>query len=72
MSKTKYVVKILLRREKSQIFHVNLLKPNFKRAEIVNVLTRKRCNFDENRDLEISYPFSDPEVYNFESYESDF
>lgn len=64
MSETNYIVNVPDRREKSQIYHVNLLKPYVQRAEIVNVLIEEnRDNKTTEADLEIPYPITDPEEF---------
>ncbi|GBN66027.1 Retrovirus-related Pol polyprotein from transposon 412, partial [Araneus ventricosus] len=57
LSDTNYIVKRLDKKEKSQIYHINMLKPYYKRAERVNLLlTDKRDQEVEENDLEIDYP----------------
>ncbi|GBM73146.1 hypothetical protein AVEN_30038-1 [Araneus ventricosus] len=57
LSDTNYIVKKLDKKEKSQIYHINMLKPYYKRAERVNLLlTDKRDKEIEENDLEIDYP----------------
>lgn len=66
ISETNYVVNIPGRREPSQVFHVNMLKPYRQRAEMINVLFSEITSVDNKEtDLEIVYPHSDPNVYDF-------
>ncbi|GBM36273.1 hypothetical protein AVEN_168811-1 [Araneus ventricosus] len=67
ISKTNYLVRLTNRREKSEIFHINLLKPYHKRAEIVNVLLSEPVGPEPNDvDLEIVYPNANPDIYDFD------
>ncbi|GBL94043.1 Retrovirus-related Pol polyprotein from transposon 412 [Araneus ventricosus] len=67
ISETNYIVSLPNRREKSQIFHINLLKPYHKRAETVNVLLSEQVSSEINEaDLEIVYPNANPDIYDFE------
>ncbi|GBO11832.1 hypothetical protein AVEN_267197-1 [Araneus ventricosus] len=57
LSNTNYIVKRLDKKGKSQIYHINMLKPYYKHAERVNLLlTDKRDKEIEENDLEIDYP----------------
>lgn len=58
ISETNYVTRAPGRREVESLA-CQPIEAFFKRVEILNVFTRERCNFDENRDLEIPYPLSD-------------
>ena len=48
LSETNYIVKLEGGRQKSQIYHINMLKPYYKRPELVNLLLQ------EERDMEAS------------------
>lgn len=52
ISETNYIVK-LAKRDKSQIYHVNLLKPYHQRPEFVNLIT---VDNEESSDLEEEFP----------------
>ncbi|GBM97181.1 hypothetical protein AVEN_153489-1 [Araneus ventricosus] len=67
ISETNYIVSLPNRREKSQTFHINLLKPYHKSAETVNVLLSEQVSSEINKaDLEIEYPNANPDIYDFE------
>jgi len=67
ISETNYIVQLPGRKEKSQIYHVNLLKPYNRRVEYINLIeTVENENLVPESDLEIPYPISDPNVYDFE------
>ncbi|GBM53236.1 hypothetical protein AVEN_47439-1, partial [Araneus ventricosus] len=67
ISETNYLVSLPNRREKSQIFHINLLKPYHIRAEIVNVLLSEPVGPEPNDvDLEIVYPNANTDIYDFD------
>ncbi|GBN66114.1 hypothetical protein AVEN_59011-1 [Araneus ventricosus] len=67
-SVTNYIVKIASKNDKTQIYHVNLLKPYHQRPEKINLLIseRKETPETESDELGIPYPTSDPNVYDFE------
>lgn len=67
ISETNYILSIPGGREKSQIYHVNLLKPYLKRIELVNVLTQGLGEVEGNKDLEIAFPTAEIKIYNFEN-----
>ncbi|GBM67609.1 hypothetical protein AVEN_44756-1 [Araneus ventricosus] len=52
---------------KTQIYDVNLLKPYHQRSESINLLLNgKYESLEYEPELEIPYPTSDPNVYDFE------
>ncbi|GFY13996.1 retrovirus-related Pol polyprotein from transposon 412 [Trichonephila clavipes] len=56
ISETNYLVKIPGRRETSQIYHINMLKPYYKRPEHVNVIINDETkNSLADQELEIPY-----------------
>lgn len=65
ISATNYIVNVPGRREKSQIYHVNLLKHYFKRMEKVNIVTHEYHDPDAMQDLEIAFPSADSSSYDF-------
>lgn len=66
ISETNYIVNVPGRRQQSQIYHINLLKPYHKRVELVNILLREDpCKEIIDADLEIEYPAETSTVYNF-------
>ncbi|GBM51276.1 Transposon Ty3-I Gag-Pol polyprotein [Araneus ventricosus] len=68
LSDTNYIVKMANKNDKTQIFHVNLLKPYHQRTEKINLLIseRKETPEAESDELRIPYPISDPNVHDFE------
>ena len=65
ISDTNYIVSLPGKREKSQIYHINLLKPYHSRSEMINLVEHDEMN--DPPDLEVEFPFyeSDPNVFNF-------
>ncbi|GBN97562.1 hypothetical protein AVEN_102402-1 [Araneus ventricosus] len=65
LSDTNYIVKMANENDKTQIYHVNLLKPYHQRPEKINLLIseRKETPETESDELGIPYPTSDPIVY---------
>ncbi|GBM98698.1 hypothetical protein AVEN_212899-1 [Araneus ventricosus] len=68
LSDTNYIVKMANKNDKTQIYHVNLLKPYHQRPEKINLLIseRKETPEAESDELGIPYPTADPNVYDFE------
>ncbi|GFW48590.1 retrovirus-related Pol polyprotein from transposon 297 [Trichonephila clavipes] len=67
ISKTNYLVEIPGRRETSQIYHINMLKPYYKRPEHVNVIINDETkNSLADQELEIPYLEYNSLVYDFE------
>ncbi|GFV20384.1 retrovirus-related Pol polyprotein from transposon 17.6 [Trichonephila clavipes] len=67
ISKTNYLVEIPGRRETSQIYHINMLKPYYKRPEHVNVIINDETqNSLADQELEIPYLENNSLVYDFE------
>ncbi|GFV64353.1 retrovirus-related Pol polyprotein from transposon 297 [Trichonephila clavipes] len=65
--KTNYLVEIPGRRETSQIYHINMLKPYYKRPEHVNVIINDETkNSLADQELEIPYLENNSLVYDFE------
>lgn len=66
ISDTNYLVEIPGRKERSQIYHVNMLKPYYKRPEHVNLLA---CEEDQEtvieEDTEIPYLEKSSTIYDF-------
>ncbi|GFY31655.1 retrovirus-related Pol polyprotein from transposon 412 [Trichonephila clavipes] len=64
---TNYLVEIPGRRETSQIYHINMLKPYYKRPEHVNVIINDETqNSLADQELEILYLENNSLVYDFE------
>ncbi|GFU55595.1 retrovirus-related Pol polyprotein from transposon 17.6 [Trichonephila clavipes] len=67
ISETNYLVEIPGRREASQIYHINMLKPYYKRPEHVNVIINDETqNSLADQELEIPYLENNSLVYDFE------
>ncbi|GFX83576.1 retrovirus-related Pol polyprotein from transposon 17.6 [Trichonephila clavipes] len=67
ISETNYLVQIPGRRESSQIYHINMLKPYYKRPEHVNVIINDETkNSLADQELEIPYLENNSLVYDFE------
>ncbi|GBO22766.1 hypothetical protein AVEN_31661-1 [Araneus ventricosus] len=67
LSDTNYIVKMTNKNDKTQICHVNLLKPYHKRPESINLLFNgKHESLESEPELEIQYPTSETNIYDFE------
>ncbi|GFV99593.1 transposon Ty3-G Gag-Pol polyprotein [Trichonephila clavipes] len=67
ISETNYLVEIPGRRETSQIYHINMLKPYYKRPEHVNVIINDETkNSLADQELETPYLENNSLVYDFE------
>ncbi|GFW49466.1 retrovirus-related Pol polyprotein from transposon 412 [Trichonephila clavipes] len=67
ISETNYLVEIPGRRETSQIYHINMLKPYYKRPEHVNVIINDETkNSLADQELEIPYLENNSLNYDFE------
>ncbi|GFY35185.1 retrovirus-related Pol polyprotein from transposon 17.6 [Trichonephila clavipes] len=67
ISETNYLVEIPGRRETSQIYHINMLKPYYKRPEHVNVIINDETkNSLADKELEIPYLENNSLNYDFE------
>ncbi|GFW61255.1 retrovirus-related Pol polyprotein from transposon 297 [Trichonephila clavipes] len=67
ISETNYLVEIPGRRETSQIYHINMLKPYYKRPENVNVIINDETkNSLADQELEIPYLENNSLIYDFE------
>ncbi|GFT20695.1 retrovirus-related Pol polyprotein from transposon 17.6 [Trichonephila clavipes] len=67
ISETNYLVEIPGRRETSQIYHINMLKPYYKRPKHVNVIINDETqNSLADQELEIPYLENNSLVYDFE------
>ena len=66
ISETNYIVRTTDKKDKTQIYHINMLKPYHRRPESINLIV---CETPEGKgsepELEIPYPMSDPNVYDF-------
>ncbi|GFU08891.1 retrovirus-related Pol polyprotein from transposon 297 [Trichonephila clavipes] len=67
ISETNYLVEIPGRRETSQIYHINMLKPYYQRPEHVNVIINDETkNSLADQELEIPYLENNSLIYDFE------
>ncbi|GFV34877.1 retrovirus-related Pol polyprotein from transposon 297 [Trichonephila clavipes] len=67
ISETNYLVEIPGKRETSQTYHINMLKPYYKRPEHVNVIINDETqNSLADQELEILYLENNSLVYDFE------
>ncbi|GFV97483.1 retrovirus-related Pol polyprotein from transposon 297 [Trichonephila clavipes] len=67
ISETNYLVEIPGRRETSQIYHINMLNPYYKRPEHVNVIINDETkNSLADQELEIPYLENNSLIYDFE------
>ncbi|GFT53542.1 retrovirus-related Pol polyprotein from transposon 297 [Trichonephila clavipes] len=66
ISETNYVVSFNKNTESNQVFHVNMLKPYYKRAEFINMIN-SRAKEDSN-ELEENFPCidSNPNIFDFD------
>ncbi|GFU55689.1 retrovirus-related Pol polyprotein from transposon 297 [Trichonephila clavipes] len=66
ISETNYVVSFNNNTESNQVFHVNMLKPYYKRAEFINMIN-SRAKKDSN-ELEENFPCidSNPNIFDFD------
>ncbi|GFV35946.1 hypothetical protein TNCV_2867041 [Trichonephila clavipes] len=66
ISETNYVVSFNNNTESNQVFHVNMLKPYYKRAEFINMIN-SRAKEDSN-ELEENFPCidSNPNIFDFD------
>lgn len=67
ISDTNYVVRMSEKKDKTQIYHVNLLKPYHQRPEHINLILSDHMEISESEtEIEIPYPNSNPNIYDFE------
>ncbi|GBM29685.1 hypothetical protein AVEN_156873-1 [Araneus ventricosus] len=61
------------KKDKTQIYHVNLLKPYHQRPERINLIVSGGEDIQEREteELAILYPVSDPNIYDFERIKAD-
>ncbi|GBL74979.1 hypothetical protein AVEN_243785-1 [Araneus ventricosus] len=73
LSETNYIVKMVSKNEKTQIYHVNLLKAYHQRPERINLIVSggEKIQELETEELAIPYPVSDPNIYDFERIKGD-
>ncbi|GBM24477.1 hypothetical protein AVEN_197130-1 [Araneus ventricosus] len=65
-----YIIKMSNKNYKSQIYHVNLLKPYHQRPESINLLFNgKHESLEPETKLEIPYPTSNPNIYDLKKIE---
>ncbi|GBN03908.1 Transposon Ty3-I Gag-Pol polyprotein [Araneus ventricosus] len=72
-SETNYIVRMEGKKDKTQIYHINLLKPYHQRLERVNLIVNggeenQEC---ETEELTIPNPVSEPNIYDFERIKAD-
>ncbi|GBN83217.1 Transposon Ty3-I Gag-Pol polyprotein [Araneus ventricosus] len=72
-SETNYIVRIEGKKDESQIYHVNLLKPCHQRLERVNLIVNggEKNQERETEELAIPHPISGPNIYDFERIKAD-
>ena len=67
ISETNYLVEIPGKKERTQIYHVNMLKPYYKRPEHVNLaICEDNLEKGFQQDLEIPYLENNSTVYDFQ------
>ncbi|GBM63609.1 hypothetical protein AVEN_68067-1 [Araneus ventricosus] len=67
LSDTNYIVKTTNKYDTTQIYLINLLKQYQQSPESINLLfSGKHRSLESESKLEIPYPTSDPNIYNFE------
>ncbi|GBM04413.1 Transposon Ty3-I Gag-Pol polyprotein [Araneus ventricosus] len=73
LSETTYIVRMEIKNDKTQIYHVNLLKPYRQRPERINLIVSggEEIQERETEELAIPYPISDPNIYDFERIKAD-
>ncbi|GBN02874.1 hypothetical protein AVEN_153230-1 [Araneus ventricosus] len=73
LSETNYIVRMEGKKDKTQIYNVNLLKPYHQRLERVNLLVNggEENQERETEEMTILYPVSDPNIYDFEQIKAD-
>ncbi|GBN84417.1 hypothetical protein AVEN_145251-1 [Araneus ventricosus] len=72
-SETNYIVRMEGKNDKTEIYHINLLKPYHQRLERVNLIVNGGGKNQERKTekLTIPYPVSDPNIYDFERIKAD-
>lgn len=67
ISETNYIIEMPGKKERSQIYHVNMLKPYYKRPECINLITCEGVN-EDLVDHEFNFPCleTNPTIYNFQ------
>ncbi|GBN35863.1 hypothetical protein AVEN_153031-1 [Araneus ventricosus] len=67
ISDTNYIVKMEGKKDKTEICHVDLLKPYHQRPELINLIVNggEEIQERETEELAIPYPVSDPNIYDF-------
>ncbi|GBN93933.1 hypothetical protein AVEN_251357-1 [Araneus ventricosus] len=70
---TNYIVRMEGKKDKTQIYHVNLLKPYHQRLERVNLIVNggEENQERETEQLAIPYAVSDTNIYDFERIKAD-
>ena len=64
ISETNYMVQLPGKRSKSRLYHINLLKPYYKRVEHIKLILSEKLSPEVlEADWTISYPSASPEVY---------
>lgn len=63
LSKTNYLVRLIDKGEKMQLYHINMLKSYHSRPERINFLLEEKSKFlGTEPDLEINYPLANPNM----------
>ncbi|GBM22529.1 hypothetical protein AVEN_183963-1 [Araneus ventricosus] len=73
LSKTNYIVRMEGKKDKTRIYHINLLKPYHQRLQRVNLFVNggEENQERETEELIILYPVSDPNIYDFQQIKED-
>ncbi|GBM54467.1 hypothetical protein AVEN_217154-1 [Araneus ventricosus] len=73
LSETNYIVRMENKKDKTQIYHVNLLKLYHQRPERINLIVSggEEIQECETEELAIPYPVSDRNIYDFERIKAD-
>ncbi|GBN95052.1 Retrovirus-related Pol polyprotein from transposon 17.6 [Araneus ventricosus] len=68
LSETNYVVSFEGKQEINKVYHINMLKPYFKRPELVNIVNHLETETTASSELEEDFPYmlADPNVFDFQ------
>ncbi|GBN84721.1 hypothetical protein AVEN_133378-1 [Araneus ventricosus] len=65
ISDTNYIVSIPGKKQSSQIYHINMMKPYYQRPELVNFLVSEDYNLLPNEDIEFPVVSCNPNIFDF-------
>ncbi|GBL81175.1 hypothetical protein AVEN_120019-1 [Araneus ventricosus] len=73
LSETNYIVRMEGKKDKTQIYHANLLKPYHQKLERVNLIVNggEENQGRETEELAIPYTVSDPNIYDIQRIKAD-